>query len=148
MSLHIFYKTAATIASLEENKPTGATAGSKKVCLLKRAEKVYAFAALCPHSGAPMCDGWVDPLGRVVCPLHKYRFDPANGRNTSGEGYKMVTYPVAIREGEIYIGLLPDLQKPAIDIIQYNNEIDEAMKRMDDGYFTSQEDLKDEMDRW
>lgn len=104
--LYTFHKITATATSLQDNKPTEAKAGSKIVCLLKRADKVYAFAALCPHSGAPMCDGWVDPLGRVVCPLHKYRFDPANGRNTSGEGYKMVTYPVEVREDGIYVGLM------------------------------------------
>ena len=46
-------------------------------------------------------------MGRIVCPEHKYRFDPTNGRNTSGEGYKLFTYPVEIRVGEIFIGLLP-----------------------------------------
>lgn len=107
--LYTFHKTTSTLASLAENKPTETTTGAKKVCLLKRADKIFAFAALCPHSGAPMCDGWVDPLGRVVCPLHKYRFDPANGRNTSGEGYKMTTFPVEIRDGAIYVGLLKTL---------------------------------------
>lgn len=67
-----------------------------------------------------MCDGWVDPLGRVVCPLHKYRFDPANGRNTSGEGYKMVTYPVEVRNEEIFIGMLPASPKDE-DIVKDNS---------------------------
>ena len=66
-----------------------------------------------------MCDGWVDPLGRVVCPLHKYRFDPANGRNTSGEGYKMVTYPVEVRNEEIFIGMLP--ASPKVEDIAKDN---------------------------
>lgn len=81
------------------------SAGEKKVCLLKKEEKICAFAATCPHQGAPFCDGWIDAQGRIVCHLHKYRFDPANGRNTSGEGYKLRTYPVEIREGKIFIGL-------------------------------------------
>lgn len=104
--MYTFHKTEATVSQLEENKPTESLAGIKKVGLLKKGEKVYAFAALCPHAGAPMCEGWLDPMGRIVCPLHKYRFDPANGRNTSGEGYTLFTYPVEVRGDEIYIGLL------------------------------------------
>ncbi|MBE2288608.1 MAG: Rieske 2Fe-2S domain-containing protein [Chitinophagaceae bacterium] len=78
----------------------------KKIGLLKRGDHIYAFAAKCPHAGARMCDGWLDAQGRIVCPDHKYRFDPANGRNTSGEGYKLFTYPVDIREDEIWVGLM------------------------------------------
>lgn len=93
------------ITELKEETITEATAGEKKVCILKREEKIYAFAATCPHQGAPLCEGWMDARGRIVCHLHKYRFDPANGRNTSGEGYKLRTYPVEIRHGKIFIRL-------------------------------------------
>lgn len=106
MSIYNWHKVAATVSSLEENKPTESATDSKKVCLLRRGAVVYAFVATCPHAGAPMCEGWVDATGKLVCPLHKYRFDPANGRNTSGEGYKLFTYPVELKGDEIYIGLL------------------------------------------
>jgi len=93
-------------ADLKDAIIVEATVAEKKICLLKRQEKVFAFAATCPHQSAKLCEGWLDAQGRVVCPLHKYRFDPVNGRNTSGEGYKLRTYPVEIRDGFIYIGLL------------------------------------------
>lgn len=80
--------------------------GDKEIGLLKRDNKVYAFAATCPHASTRLCEGWLDAQGRIVCPDHKYRFDPVNGRNTSGEGYKLKTYPVEIIEDYIYIGLL------------------------------------------
>jgi len=106
-SLHQWHEVAdTTAAALPEGKITEVTAGGRKVCLLRKEGRVYAFAATCPHSGAPFCSGWLDARGHVVCPLHKYRFDPANGRNTSGEGYKLRTYPVDIREGIIFIGLI------------------------------------------
>ncbi len=95
-----------TASALEENKPTEIIVAGKRIGLLQRQGKLHAFAALCPHAGAPMCDGWVDAMGRIVCPLHKYRFDPTNGRNTSGEGYKLYTYPCEIRDDSIYIGLI------------------------------------------
>lgn len=94
-----------TLSSLQEDKIVEVKAGEKSVCLLKRNDQLYAFAATCPHQSAKFCEGWTDAAGRIVCPLHQYRFDPANGRNTSGEGYKLRTYPTEIREDFIYIGL-------------------------------------------
>ena len=78
-------------------------AGDKRICLLRTAHTLYAFAASCPHSGAKLCEGRTDSKGRVVCPLHGYRFNPANGYNTSGEGYKLKTYPVKEEEGRIFV---------------------------------------------
>ncbi len=98
-----------TAESLAENKLTEVLVAEKRIGLLKQKDKIMAFTAACPHAGVNLCTGWVDAMGRIVCPEHKYRFDPANGRNTSGEGYKLFTYPVEIRDGEIYVGLLPAL---------------------------------------
>jgi 3-phenylpropionate/trans-cinnamate dioxygenase ferredoxin subunit len=94
-----------TIDAIPEGKPIQVRVGERAICVLRKSEVVFAFAATCPHSGGRFCEGWLDPLGRVVCPLHKYRFDPVNGRNTSGEGYKLRTYPVEVREGAIFVSL-------------------------------------------
>lgn len=105
--IYTWHKAAILLSDLADNTPTETSAGPKKVGLLKKSnDLVHAFAAMCPHAGAPMCEGWLDATGRLVCPMHKYRFDPANGRNTSGEGYKLFIYPVEIRGNEIFIGLL------------------------------------------
>src|SRR3954466_14062862 len=107
MKLYDWHKVEAFPAgSLEENKLTEVTLGAKRIGLLKRNNSIMAFTAACPHAGAPLCDGWIDGLGRIVCPDHKYRFDPVNGRNTTGEGYKLFTYPVEIRGDEIFVGIL------------------------------------------
>jgi len=105
--MYNWYKiSSAVLQGMDENRPAEFMAGAKKIALLKIADRVYAFAATCPHAGAPMCDGWVNSLGRLVCPLHKYNFDPATGRNTTGEGYKLFTYPIEERNGEIFVGIL------------------------------------------
>ncbi len=104
--MHTWHKLEFTISDFAESKPTEITVGTKRIGVLRKGSDLHAFAALCPHASAPMCDGWVDGLGRLVCPLHKYRFDPKNGRNTSGEGYKLFTYPVEVREDGVYVGFL------------------------------------------
>jgi 3-phenylpropionate/trans-cinnamate dioxygenase ferredoxin subunit len=76
----------------------------KTICLAKHDGKWFAFAARCPHASGSLAEGWMDPLGNVVCPLHRYKFNITNGRNTSGEGYHLKTYPVEVREGSVYVG--------------------------------------------
>lgn len=75
----------------------------RKICLLRKNEKIFAFAATCPHAGASLEDGWINAKGEIVCCLHKYRFDPASGRNTSGEGYRLRTFPAEIKGGMIFV---------------------------------------------
>lgn len=97
---------AVSLSALADRKLTEVEVAGKRVGLLSNNGTVYAFTAACPHAGAPLCQGWLDPLGRIVCPDHKYRFDPANGRNTSGEGYKLFTYPIELKGDDIYIGFV------------------------------------------
>jgi nitrite reductase/ring-hydroxylating ferredoxin subunit len=77
----------------------------KKVCMALHKDKLTACAAKCPHAGGVLAQGYIDSLGNIVCPLHRYRFSLENGRNTSGEGYFLKTYPVETREDGIYLGL-------------------------------------------
>lgn len=109
MKRYNFHKIEEVSAeALPEGRLIEVAVSDKRIGLLKKGDTIHAFAALCPHAGAPLCQGWLDGQGRIVCPLHKYRFDPANGRNVSGEGYKLFTYPLEIREGAILVGLLVD----------------------------------------
>ena len=104
--MYLWHATGMAPETLPPKQPVEVTVAGKKICLLQAAEQVVAFTALCPHAGAPLCEGWLDAAGKLVCPLHKYRFDPATGRNTTGEGYKLYRYAVQVRGNEIYVGFL------------------------------------------
>ncbi|HEX2536412.1 MAG TPA: Rieske (2Fe-2S) protein [Chitinophagaceae bacterium] len=67
----------------------------------------YAFNAQCPHASAPFRQGYIDARGNVVCPLHHYKFCIMNGKNISGEGYKLKHYPVEVREDGVYVWMDP-----------------------------------------
>ena len=81
---------------------------SKKITLAKFKEDYFAFAQKCPHASGRMAQGYINPLGQVVCPLHRYAFDMKNGRNTTGEGYFLKTYPVELRTNGLFIGFKPN----------------------------------------
>ncbi len=105
MSEAFAWQACTASGEVPEGQMKEVSIGDKRICVLRKGDKLLAFAATCPHAGAPLCEGRVDVQGRIVCPLHGYRFNPANGHNTSGEGYKLRTYPVKEEEGRIFVQL-------------------------------------------
>ena len=77
----------------------------KKICVGKHQEAAFAFAYKCPHAGGILADGYIDALGNVVCPLHRYKYNMENGRNVSGEGYYLKHWPVELREEGVFVGM-------------------------------------------
>jgi 3-phenylpropionate/trans-cinnamate dioxygenase ferredoxin subunit len=89
----------------QENQLCEIRLKGKTICIARKEKEVFACAHKCPHAGGHLADGFVDALGNIVCPLHRYKFNLKNGRNTSGEGYYLKTYPVELREDGVYLGL-------------------------------------------
>ncbi|HVX48937.1 MAG TPA: Rieske 2Fe-2S domain-containing protein [Chitinophagaceae bacterium] len=83
---------------------TIAEAGGKKITIAKVNNIFFACAHKCPHASGILADGFIDAAGNIVCPLHRYKFNLSNGRNVTGEGYYLKTYPVEVREDGIYVG--------------------------------------------
>jgi 3-phenylpropionate/trans-cinnamate dioxygenase ferredoxin subunit len=77
----------------------------KKICISLYKDKLHACLAKCPHASGNLAEGFIDALGNVVCPIHRYRFSLQNGHNSSGEGYYLKTYPIENRAEGIFIGI-------------------------------------------
>jgi len=77
----------------------------KKICIGKYNDAILAFAYKCPHASGILADGYIDALGNVVCPQHRYKYNPQNGFNVSGEGYYLKNWPVELRNDGVYIRL-------------------------------------------
>lgn len=103
---YTWHKIANHLNELDfaDNNIAVAEADGKKICIGKFKEEVFAFAYKCPHAGGILADGYIDALGNIVCPLHRYKYDMKNGRNISGEGYYLKHWPVEIREDGVYVG--------------------------------------------
>jgi 3-phenylpropionate/trans-cinnamate dioxygenase ferredoxin subunit len=102
-----WHKIAEHITDLNfaGNNIATAELNGKKICIGKFKEALFAFAWKCPHAGGFLADGYIDALGNVVCPLHRYKYNMQNGRNVSGEGYYLKHWPVESREDGIYVGV-------------------------------------------
>jgi nitrite reductase/ring-hydroxylating ferredoxin subunit len=77
----------------------------KRVCIGTYKDELFAFLAKCPHASGAFIDGFIDAMGNVVCPLHRYKFCMKNGRNVTGEGYYLKHWPVAVKEDGVYVGM-------------------------------------------
>ena len=104
---YTWHKIADRINELEfaDNNIAVAELNGKKICIGKYNELFFAFAFKCPHAGGILADGYIDALGNVVCPLHRYKYSLQNGRNVSGEGYYLKHWPVELRENGVFVGM-------------------------------------------
>jgi nitrite reductase/ring-hydroxylating ferredoxin subunit len=102
-----WYKIAdgVQLLSWQTNAMCITAINGKKITLGKYNNQVFAFAHKCPHAGGIMADGFIDATGNVVCPLHRYKFSLAKGRNITGEGYYLKKYKVEEREDGLYVEL-------------------------------------------
>lgn len=98
-------KIAESITELKfsQNGLTEIEVGEKKICVGIHANEFFACTQKCPHAGGHLAEGHVDTVGNIVCPLHRYKFNPRNGRNTTGEGYYLKVFPIEIRDTGVYI---------------------------------------------
>jgi 3-phenylpropionate/trans-cinnamate dioxygenase ferredoxin subunit len=85
------------------NQLTEITVEGKKICLARWQDQVFACTPKCPHAGGILANGFLDAAGKIVCPLHRYKFDLQNGRNLSGEGYYLKTFQIVVNENGVFM---------------------------------------------
>ena len=92
----------------EEDLPIGKSAiisaGEDEIALFNYKGEYYAVANKCPHRGAPLGEGRIEE-GIVICPNHEWRFKLESGANMQNPELFIPTYPVKVKNENIYIGL-------------------------------------------
>ena len=92
----------------EEEVPIGKSAiisaGEAEIALFNYKGNYYAVTNKCPHRGAPLGEGRIEE-GIVICPNHEWRFKLENGANMQNPELFIPTYPVKVKDDNIYIGL-------------------------------------------
>lgn len=98
--------TTARVARLEELPPGSVRrvdAGGTPVVLTRVDDAVYACGEACAHRGGPLGEGRLRGA-RLVCPWHGWMFDVRTGECTfPGRGASVPSYPVEIRDGEVWV---------------------------------------------
>ena len=91
--------------NFSSNNITEVMAGERKICIARFKNRLFAFSNKCPHASGLFINGYIDAMGNVVCPVHRYKFRMRNGRNVTGEGYFLKNWMVQVREDGVYVGM-------------------------------------------
>jgi len=71
----------------------------------ERGGAVFAVQAKCPHRDGALADGLIGG-GRIICPLHAFKFELSTGRPLGNDCPALKTYRVNVNErGEIWLDL-------------------------------------------
>ena len=85
------------------------TVGGQRIALFNLGDRVAALGGLCPHQGAHLADGTVDPdQATVTCSRRgclRWRFNLTDGIHTAGLPVACRVFPVTIRAGVVWVAL-------------------------------------------
>ncbi len=98
------YESVGRIDEFPEGKGKVVEVGRRKVLLLNMEGDIHALDSYCAHRGAPLVKGEVIE-GQLLCPWHGSTFDVNTGTCQTLPEEQVRTYPVEIREGQVWIDL-------------------------------------------
>jgi nitrite reductase/ring-hydroxylating ferredoxin subunit len=100
------YVRAASLTALQEAGCLSAQVDGHTLALFTYGDTVYAVDNRCPHMGFPLDRGTVRD-GILTCHWHHARFDLASGGTFDQFADDVRTFPVEIRDGEIWVDTAP-----------------------------------------
>ncbi|MCY3865988.1 MAG: Rieske 2Fe-2S domain-containing protein [Chloroflexi bacterium] len=116
--------TYVSVARFEDLKGKGCVTvhpNGKTLALFLYGDRVYALDNRCPHMGFPLDKGSVED-GILSCHWHHARFDLASGGAFDLWADDIDSFPVELRDGEIYV-----------DLSANGNTIEHQRNRLRDG---------------
>ena len=93
----------AQLKDLQARKRLAVTIEDTPVALFWINGTVYALNDICIHEQRQLSKGAI-LFGKVVCPGHQWKFDPATGEPEDQDGCQP-TYPVQVSDGVISVSL-------------------------------------------
>ncbi len=100
------YVRAARVADVEAAERLVVQVEGHAIVLFANAGRIYAVDNRCPHMGFPLHRGTLKD-GILTCHWHHARFDLASGGTFDQFADDVRTFPVQIRDGEVWLDLAP-----------------------------------------
>lgn len=93
------------IATKDEIKPgsgKSVNVGRDTIAIFNFGGEFYALDDLCPHRGAPLCEGFLD-AGKVFFPWHCFDFNLKTGESETIPSMRVQAYELKIDGDDIYL---------------------------------------------
>lgn len=95
----------ARVDDIREGEPLLVELEDEDVTLFRVGSEVFATEDVCTHAEASLSEGEQEGY-RITCPRHGGQFDIRTGRATHFPAFSPIrTFPVSIREGDVYIAV-------------------------------------------
>ncbi len=94
----------ASVRDLTEGKPRAVKVAGRSIALYEHNGKHYATDNQCPHMGYPLTRGRVRN-GVLTCDWHGWSYDMGGGGCFTGGCDDLDTFPVEVRDGEVYVSV-------------------------------------------
>lgn len=110
-----YWYKAAKVEAFLENGGSCIKYNDKQIAVFyfKKRNEWYACQNMCPHKMQMVLSrgmiGDVEGEPKVACPYHKKTFSLKTGENMNGECYSIITYPVKVEAGYVFIGVSDNL---------------------------------------
>lgn len=101
------FERVAAAEEARQASPQVVTVGGRTVGLFYHEGSFHAIDNRCPHMGFPLSDGSVED-GILTCPWHHARFELSCGDTFDPFADDVTTFPVEVREGEVYVDPHPE----------------------------------------
>jgi nitrite reductase/ring-hydroxylating ferredoxin subunit len=90
---------------LPEGRVKTVSAGPHSFAVTHYEGRYAALSNRCPHQGGPLGEGSIEQ-GMLRCPWHGYDYCPLDGSSPFGDS--VPTFPIAVRDDGIYVGVEPE----------------------------------------
>ncbi|MFC4336301.1 bifunctional 3-phenylpropionate/cinnamic acid dioxygenase ferredoxin subunit [Salininema proteolyticum] len=95
------------LGDLPDGEAVRAEIDDLAIALVRKGDEVYAISDKCSHADVALSEGDVEDC-TIECWLHGSTFDLRSGKPTVPPATIPVdTYPVEVRDGEVYLSLTP-----------------------------------------
>src|SRR5215469_937369 len=95
----------AKVSEIQEGAPKAVRVEGRSIALFQHQGNIYATDNQCPHMGYPLTRGRVRN-GVLTCDWHGWSYDMRGGGCFTGGCDDLDTFPVELRDGDIYVDVL------------------------------------------
>jgi len=79
-------------------------ASGRMLCVANIDDRIYATDNACLHWGGPLGQGRIED-GKIVCPWHRWRFDPKTGEGPARCSSRLTLHKVIIEGEDVFVEL-------------------------------------------
>lgn len=109
----------AQVGEIEDGERVIIEVEGREIAVFNTNGEYHGLLNYCVHQGGPVCEGVVggtldhdgkeliyrEDMETVACPWHGWQFDIGTGQHTAQSNYKLPTYKVITRDGNVYLQL-------------------------------------------